>query len=79
MYQTNFTVAGKGTFPVDMLRYDRCFPARDSDVVRSLADGQREITLATCAPRKVGHLVTEKRWATFGWTVINQDIPRKIA
>lgn len=37
VYRTKFVVTGKGPFPIDMLRYDRCYPveAKDSQAVAS--------------------------------------------
>ena len=42
MYATRFTVVGTGPFPMDMLRYDCCYPARSQDAMEiglSLARG----------------------------------------
>lgn len=69
---TYFKVRGKGQFPLDMLRYDECYPVTPVDVEyiesRKRVDGKtvaREVSLAThkrFAP-------TEGRWESFGWTV----------
>lgn len=67
-----FTVIGRGTFPVDMLRYDECFP-RDSQSAYAIINengddgtprGHRTVTLVTHK-----HFITPERWRSFGWVV----------
>jgi hypothetical protein len=67
-----FKVRGKGNFPIDMLRYDECFPSTPVDVSYiedvSRVEGkrvEREVSLVT--NKKYGP--TEARWESFGWTV----------
>jgi hypothetical protein len=73
---TQFTVQGRDPFPMDMLRYDACWP---SDTGSALAIGwshshdpdrlgTHKITMNTW---KVG--ITPERWGSFGWTVISQE------
>ena len=72
MYATRFKVRGNFSFPVDMLRYDACYPATQDAVnkMRWQADGEtREVTLMQLHQRKNGAHVTEDRWASFGWEV----------
>lgn len=67
-----YIVTGKGHFPTDMLRYDRCWP-EDGEAVVSMGarpddtegffDVIRVIRLASVRPP------TAERWAGFGWTV----------
>jgi len=70
---TRFTVAGDGTFPFDMLRYDSCFPASSTDAASiprkdfGSAGGMREVTLVSHSR----HRPTTARWNSFGWGVIN--------
>jgi hypothetical protein len=71
-----FVVRGCGpmTFPLDMLRYDCCWPRR-SEGVQMIgllmtpgfpANGQvREVELTGVAPPNY------QRWRSFGWTVID--------
>lgn len=62
-----FTVAGRGAFPLDMLRYDCCWPMTGDDVTN--LDGtieRREITLVSATPNSP----TRGRWSSFGWPVI---------
>jgi hypothetical protein len=65
-----FVVEGSGDFPLDMLRYDRCWPAHADDASRinpSRVAGrarERQIGLCGLKPPTVG------RWASFGWKVV---------
>lgn len=67
-----FTVEGQSPFPLDMLRYDACWPAANSDVeeirLSLLSDTHIEAPLrvALISRSKPTHL----RWAAFGWQVI---------
>lgn len=74
-----FTVQGTGPFPIDMLRYDRCWPA---------SEGSDSVALAATFDLRGGGLPyeapyntrsvcligldqpTEGRWASFGWKVL---------
>lgn len=59
-----FIVEGSDTFPVDMLRYDACWPADMESASYMLARGRRKIRLAShVAP-------TPERWATFMWRIV---------
>jgi hypothetical protein len=65
---TNFRVTGKGKFPLDMLRYDACWPATQNDVIRMDANpprGYRAVTLRSASR----HTPTVDRWNSFGWKV----------
>lgn len=63
-------------FPIDMLRYDNCVPASESDALKiantfdnpTLADTER-ITLRRFAPA-VTQGPTVARWESFGWKVV---------
>lgn len=67
-----FTVSGVGHFPLDMLRYDGCFPADGGAVTRiqgaldyvRMPNEPVEIRLVSLA-----HAPTEGRWRSFGWHV----------
>lgn len=67
-----FEVSGKHDFPFDMLRYDLCWPATESDAneiaanaspFTSLPRAQYSIKLKGLKPPTPG------RWASFGWKV----------
>ncbi len=74
MKQFTFTVRGKGEFPIDMLRYDSCWPmtAMDAAVITESFDalhrekGGYEVTLTTTAPFRP----TNGRWESFMFKVM---------
>lgn len=75
-YFTQFRVTGRGHFPVDMLRYDHCFPATQEavngiDVTRYQRETTevREVELAQYHNGAMPH-ITFERWRSFGWSVV---------
>lgn len=63
------TVSGRGEFPMDMLRYDECYPYSVEDIsLMTERTCLREITLVCHRP--CGS--TYARWDSFGWEVIAQ-------
>ena len=68
-YKMQVTVTGNGTFPVDMLRYDRCCPATEKDSHAIERSGERTITLERFS--KIARMTPEVgRWKSFGWLVM---------
>lgn len=70
----HFTVEGRGTFPVDMLRYDTCWPRSQEDTAK-LERVSRRQHLRDDRPVRIalssnGRPPTAARWASFGWKVI---------
>lgn len=66
-----FTVRGRGEFPLDMLRYDSCWPFSSLDAVKMRREGEkREVVLRTVV-YKSGVVATVGRWHSFGWKVLN--------
>jgi hypothetical protein len=63
-----FVVEGRGEFPIDMLRYDQCWPRReiDSGTIRRTNE-TRKVELMCI--NTTGRKPTEARWKSFGWTV----------
>jgi len=59
-----FTVEGRGAFPTDMLRYDRCCPYAQEDV--SWMEG-----LEPRSVKLISHVgpPEQARWNSFGWSV----------
>lgn len=66
---------GKLGFPLDMLRYDSCYPATSEDATRIGMTLRREPcpwlldephTIELTGPRSP----TAGRWASFGWDVV---------
>ena len=63
----HYTVEGKGSFPIDMLRYDAAYPAREEDSYQIAYDerGLRKVNLTSYfAP-------TPGRWESFMWRVLS--------
>lgn len=82
LWSHSVTVQGRGSFPIDMLRYDCCWP-RDQEAAAHLssslarwarpdtADGQeqvRSVEVTTVRSLKA-YPFTDARWASFGWVV----------
>ena len=84
---SQFTVIGRGVFPLDMLRYDGCYPKLETDTAIMRKDGLREVTLRrgemwldhdNYRPGDYGNPTvwspTVGRWNSFGWAVLS-DLP----
>jgi hypothetical protein len=74
-YIVSFRVEGRYPFPIDMLRYDRCWPASSDDAARidySRLPGNREVYIIKLymAADHAGAVPTAARWSSFGWTVL---------
>ncbi len=80
-----FQVSGRGPFPLDMLRYDRCSPASECDSAQIRKTFQRgdseerainlfrpDLPNAVLAP-------TEGRWDSFGYTVVPEGQERNFS
>ena len=82
-YRLKFTVEGSGDFPIDMLRYDHCYPATSTQSAIIPQDAeQRRVRLAislystkTNMDRciKSGILPCVERWKSFGWEVLREE------
>ena len=62
-----FIVEGTGVFPIDMLRFDACYPRTSADIVKISSIGMRRVELRTHAT----HSPTPDRWNLFLWSVVN--------
>ncbi len=62
-----FIVEGSGHFPMDMLRYDSCFPTDEGETycMRHYNSKKAQITLKTHQ-----RWITDKRWESFNWKII---------
>ena len=74
-----FTVEGRGEFPLDMLRYDRCFPRTGVDVEMmerppEVLNSPRCVTLVALARDWIFWQPTLDRWLSFGWRVIDVQV-----
>jgi len=64
-----FTVEGLLSFPFDMLRYDRCWPARGEDA-EMLATWNLSRNPQVCrVTLRSDRRPEEARWDSFGWKV----------
>lgn len=73
IYVFHLTVEGKGQFPYDMLRYDRCVPKTGDDVYNMNTSSLylRQVHLQMYSANKNGP--TKDRWESFGWKVFYQE------
>lgn len=73
-----FVVEGSGSFPIDMLRYDSCWPRTEIDSSKITFTGEplerRQVELATLT--RSPWEPTEGRWASFGWHVVSHSARR---
>jgi hypothetical protein len=68
-----FTVIGHGKFPIDMLRYNACFPYQSGDSTKiahsiKFAEERNEYKINLCQPAGYSPPNIE-RWRSFGWEV----------
>lgn len=73
---TKFKVEGRGEFPADMLRHDRCFPTDSQSawaIVNSDYTGRRAIWLTNSTERPYWE-PTFARWSSFGWVVDRESV-----
>jgi len=80
IYRHEFTVTGRGRFPMDMLRYDACYP-RDGEAVvgievdwisKTYYRALRTVRLVHYGP--YGWSPTEGRWSSFLWGVNTREV-----
>lgn len=71
-----FDVTGNSEFPMDMLRYDQCYPHTSDDASQITASfhdrkGPYKVTLVVASEFKGGsHVpITPARWSSFLWSV----------
>jgi hypothetical protein len=71
--RTRFTVEGSGAFPFDMLRFDCCWPEKETDSpnIGMMYDNIEYIKTRRVTPLSDNHHVpTDARWKLFGWKVV---------
>jgi hypothetical protein len=81
MYSIQFTVEGRGAFPVDMLRYDCCFPDDQGSAMRiqiGARQGDSYSVKLSIFARTKAVAPTTARWQSFGWRVTEIGTPRKL-
>lgn len=65
-------VRGRLPFPIDMLRYDQCYPAEERDSrsitesIEGLLESDKEISIGIVYSSGAG--LNRSRWESFGWT-----------
>lgn len=72
-----FTVRGKMPFPLDMLRYDSCFPYSQGDVT-AIADSldrvrdedNKPLVFEVTLIQSLAQEPTAERWESFMWKVV---------
>jgi len=73
MYIHSFVVEGRGEFPVDMLRYDQCYPADESQARQLLRLREQPTEMVTVMLIHRSDTKywkpTEGRWQSFLWRV----------
>ncbi len=72
-YLQKATVTGRGVFPLDMLRYDSCYPTSGTDVSSlhaSITEPRGTFSVGLSRVSASAHEQwTTARWASFGWTL----------
>jgi hypothetical protein len=79
----NFTVKGRGQFPLDMLRYDMCWPQTTQDVsIITGSIGLKDQDIMDQHGPKGGYTVSLqalqppsiKRWESLGWPAVYRSV-----
>jgi hypothetical protein len=73
-FEHKFEVVGQVAFPIDMLRYDSCFPltAQDSKAITESLEarnGDMKTVALVCLTSKTAWRPAADRWRACGWTV----------
>lgn len=76
LYIHTAKATGRGQFPIDMLRYDRCYPESESDSAQIQYDrSERSVTVVALTYSKfVGAAWTPKRWESFMWRLSDETV-----
>jgi hypothetical protein len=73
MYKHTADISSGLEFPLDMLRYDQCYPDRGEDASRmATQDPEAPIRVATVRNTRIPPW-TDGRWRSFGCTVKHVD------
>lgn len=64
-----FRVVGRGHFPIDMLRYDTCWPSTQDSACDMLGDPPRTRTITLTSIHR-----PSDRWGSFGWVLDTKSI-----
>ena len=74
-YRHSFQVKGCGKFPIDMLRYDSCFPSSEPDSYEIL-DERKERTVQLTHYGDRQWEPGKPRWSSFGWQVVEHRVSK---
>jgi hypothetical protein len=77
IYEWFLVVEGSGSFPLDMLRYDACFPYEQTDSGAIERTGRRRVVLIRRGVNE--HAGSEARWTSFGWKVVLATTSNELA
>jgi hypothetical protein len=58
-----YYATGESYFPLDMLRYDQCWPASSDDAANISSSEHRSINLRSHVEPTI------ERWSSFGWSI----------
>jgi len=81
MMKQEFKVTGSFGFPLDMLRYDACFPADEQQsalIGHTFVAPRKAITVRLARyTRRDMATITPERWESFGWRVEPRSVEEK--
>lgn len=69
-----FEVEGAGRFPIDMLRYDRCFPFDESNSYLIVGPIERRTIKLMAYVDVKSATPCYGRWNSFGWTAHSPEV-----
>lgn len=70
-YLHKFSVRGIGRFPIDMLRYDACYPASGQDSAKINDIRERRVIELVAVHHSKAFEPTAARWNSFCWWVVS--------
>lgn len=76
-WESTFTVEGATAFPLDMLRFDECWPVTPDDAalieqtLRHENNGRVRIKLGSA--KSTYYVPTARRWDSFLWKIVAMD------
>jgi len=68
-----FTVAGRGVFPMDMLRQDQAYPRSENDALAAQCESMHRKVILARDDAPMNWCPTLDRWKSFGWEVLSVD------
>ena len=81
LYRTHFSVIGSFDFPLDMLRYDSCFPVdtESADAIDNSTGTKQQVKKRLTVKLSKLHFgkdphLTPDRWSSFLWVIDHRSI-----